>query len=478
MCTSIIVGKKATKDNIIILGRNEDYTCNNWDKFMTYRKEPAYYNSGDNIAVSEGLWTLGNGLKVKVPSKMYSYSAMPDAEGYKEAAFSIGDRFFFEERGINECNVAISATNSMETNSKAAAADPFPLVGIEEAIIVTLILPQAESAIEAVNLLGEYVEKYGASESNGILIGDEREVWYFEIGSAHKWIAVKVPEESYIIVSNSMRIHNVNLNDIENVKYSAGIYEFVEENKLLTEEELEKENFNFAKAFGVLGNPYNVDRLWLAQNILTPSIRQEIRKEQYPMFMKPDKKVEVKDIMNLFRANYVGTELENIGYRPIGVDRTAESHIMTLDDEMDKELKGVIWQAVGTPLGAPYFPLYNVTNPIPESFFIGGSKYNPSSAYWAFRGLFALGSICGTENKFNYKNLWGKYEEKFLQEQKYIKSTLKKMCESSRELAIDFAINYSTGIIDDLIAIAEQEQNKFMTDITINQKDDFERLNI
>jgi dipeptidase len=50
------------------------------------------------------------------------------------------------------------------------------------------------------------------------------------------------------------------------------------------------------------------------------------------------------------------------------VARTAESYIITLDPSMPDELQGMIWQAVGTPLGAPYIPRHNVLEEIPPGY--------------------------------------------------------------------------------------------------------------
>lgn len=389
MCTSIVVGKKATYDNTIILARNEDYTRNNWNKYMVFRRVAEYDNTnGNNQSVSNGFWTLGNGLKVPVPDKMYKYNAMPDAAGDEEATFSVIRHYFFEERGINERNVAISATNSLAINQKAVVADPLlDAGGIAESVITTLLLPQVESAADAVKLLGFYVEQYGASEVNGILIGDPFESWYFEIGSGHHWIAVRVPDDSYLAVANGMRVHSVDL-DSKNTMCSKKLFEFVCENKLL--DKPKKDDFNFAEAFGIPGDPYNEDRIWLAQKILTPSLTQKPRLYQYPLFLKPDKKIHVGDIMGVLRATYKGTELDGIANRPIGVDRTAESHIMVLDRKMPHELQGMIWQVVSTPMGAPYIPLFSIMDEIPSCFGFGTNQYSPLSGYWSFRGLYGL----------------------------------------------------------------------------------------
>lgn len=279
-----------------------------------------------------GLWTLGNGLTVPVPRKAYSYSAMPDATGPTEATQAIGDRFFYEERGINGKNVAISATNSLSINDKAGKADPLLASGgIAESVIPTLILPQVETAVEAVRLLGQYVEEHGASEVNGVLFGDPDGAWYFENGSAHHWIAVKVPDDGYLVVANGMRVHGIDL-DRPDVLCSRGLYDFVVQHELL--ERPDRSDFDFAKAFGVLGVPYNQDRIWLAQSILTPSCPQKTGEPQYPLFMKPDHPIRIQDIMKLLRATYEGTVLEGKATRPIGYVRTAESHILTLDRSM------------------------------------------------------------------------------------------------------------------------------------------------
>src|SRR5471032_2700046 len=331
MCTSVMVVKKAMADNTILLSRNEDFTRNNWNKYLVHRSHPQYL-SKDRHALNAGMWVLGNGLTVPVPERAYSYSAIPDFAGYEEASNAIGDRYFYEERGINQRNVAISATNSLAINDKASVADPLLAAGgIAESVIPTLILPQADTALEAVELLGRYVEQYGASEVNGVLFGDPDESWYFENGSGHHWIAVRIPQDSYLVVANGMRVHGVDLDDV-NVRHSRELYPFIVQHNLLADPDRRK--LNFAAAFGIPGNPYNEDRIWLAQRILTPSLIQQTGLAQYPLFLTPDRKLGVKDVMGVLRATYQGTVLEGKATRPIGYEATAESHIITLDASM------------------------------------------------------------------------------------------------------------------------------------------------
>ncbi len=465
MCTSLIVGKNATVTNVTLIARNEDCQRSNWNKSLVFRHQPEYVLN-KKTAVKGDLWTLGNGLTVNVPTNAFCYSAMPDACSYEEASSTVGDRFFFEERGINQHNVAISATNSMHYNPQAKAVDPLlETGGIAESIIPTLLLPQMLSAVHGVELLGSYVSAYGASEANGILFSDCDESWYFEIGSGHQWIAVRVPQDQYLVVTNSLRVHGVNLNDHDNVRCSDGLFDFVIEHGLL--EEPDSEHFDFAKAFGDLGNPYNVNRLWLAQKLLSPSQEQPTGLSQYPLFMTPDTPIAVNDVMTLLRATYAGTVLEGKADRTIGWLKTAESHIITLDADMPDPLRGVIWQAVSTTLCTPYIPLWSSMREIPDVYTLGSNQYGTQSAYWAFRGLYALAKDHGTNALTEAQTFWREYTASLINEHSFVRDTIAAMYRHSPETATTFAGRYSYGVAQHAVSKAHEARNRLMTAITI-----------
>jgi dipeptidase len=232
MCTSIAVGRDASIDGSLLVARNEDCQRASWNKAMIRRTQPEWLAFPNSVA--NGMWTLGNGMRVSVPATSYAYTGMPDASA------AIGNRFLFEERGVNSCDFAISATNSMTTNPAAQAADPFvgdtatgEGAGLAESILPTLLLPQSRCVSHALDLLSGYMETVGASESNGLFLADPSGTWYVEIGSGHHWIAVRVPAGACIAVANALRVHGVDLEDTANVRHSAGLLGFVRDHWLL-----------------------------------------------------------------------------------------------------------------------------------------------------------------------------------------------------------------------------------------------------
>lgn len=449
-CTGLIVGKGATTDGSIMIARNEDFGINNWNKYLEYR------SAQDN---KPGDWILGNGLVVPMPEHFLAYSSIPDWD-----AITVDrEGKYYEERGINEYNVAVSATTSAEVNDKAAKADPLVKTGIIEAIIPTLILPQAKSAQQGVELLGQYIETYGAGEGNSLYIADVNEAWLFEIGSGHHWIAVKVPDDSYAMIANGLRIHGVDLAS-DDVLHSKGMIEFVEQHKLL--DTIDTESFNFAKAFGVIGDEYNIDREWLGQKMLTPSKHQQSRRAQYPLFMQPDDKISVDQVAEVLSATYDGTALEGKAERPIRVERQLESHIIQLRSDMPQELQGVIWQSFGVLPESVLVPLYSTLQDYPKAYQVGDDTYSDDSAYWQFRSLTALASANPDQYLPLLKQTWDKEETRLYKQVQHLDATLSDMYRQDKQAALDMAADFSYGQLKRTLSMATKIRYKMMTDLT------------
>lgn len=101
--------------------------------------------------------------------------------------------------GWNEAGVGFSGTESIFARDDALKIDPYVEdTGITEDDIPDVLLPVAKTAREAVQLLGSIVETKGAGEGFGVVLMDEKEVWYFETGTGHQWLAQRAPKNQYL----------------------------------------------------------------------------------------------------------------------------------------------------------------------------------------------------------------------------------------------------------------------------------------
>ncbi|MBP2058164.1 dipeptidase [Lactobacillus colini] len=198
-CTSILIGKKASIDGSVIIGRNEDAKTA-WPKHLAFNQH--------QIKENNTFRSKDNKFTINLPTEIFAYSSTPEWT----------DKYgVFEEDGINEYHVAMSATESAYANDRVQALDPFDEEeGILEEAMVTVVLPYVKTAREGVERLGKIIEEHGAAEADGILFADRDEAWYLEIGSGHHYVARRIPDDSYAVVANQLSIQEVDFSDKEN----------------------------------------------------------------------------------------------------------------------------------------------------------------------------------------------------------------------------------------------------------------------
>ena len=199
-CTTILVGKRASYDGSTIVARNEDASNGEFTPKQMIVVEPEQQPRHYKSVISH--------LAIELDEEPMRYTAVPDA---------LRENGIWAEAGINDANVAVSATETITSNERVLGADPLvelvpargkegeegyvPEVpgGIGEEDITTLVLPYAASARDGVRRLGKLLETYGTYEMNGIAISDVDEIWWLETVGGHHWIAKRVPDDAYVI---------------------------------------------------------------------------------------------------------------------------------------------------------------------------------------------------------------------------------------------------------------------------------------
>lgn len=361
-CTTILVGKKASYDGSTIIARDDDSGSGRYDpkKFIAVapQDQPRHYRS------------VLSHVEIDLPDNPCRYSIVPNV---------LPNRGILAEAGVNEHNVAMSATETIAVNERVLAADPLvelqpaneaantPEVpgGIGEEDIVTLVLPYVTTAREGVARLAELLETYGTYESNGIIISDVNEIWYVETIGGHHWIARRVPDDCYATIPNQLGIDDFDFDDAFNAQRefmcSADLREFMDSHHLdrtmsaaassgfgfqptsvfgdasmnggsnsSSGAALGHNHFNPRTAFGTATTKdriYNTPRAWYMQRRLNPSedwdspaARYTPESDDIPWCRVPEDKVSLEDVDFLLSSHFEGTP-----YDPYGTTGTAES---------------------------------------------------------------------------------------------------------------------------------------------------------
>ena len=218
-CTAIYVGGNLTEDGSAMFARSEDYS-NSYAKVM-YVSPAGEYKAGEEY---KGCY----GFTYTWKKDSYSFTTFSDDNGeavgnvcpdcgetHKHNPYGAG--------GTNEMGVSISATETLYPSAEIKAADPFTRNGIEEAEIATVILSEAATAKEGVELLLSIYESVGCNNGSGIFIADHNEIWYIENTTGTQYVAVKLNDDVAFAEPNQNVIGLIDLDDAENVIASKDI---------------------------------------------------------------------------------------------------------------------------------------------------------------------------------------------------------------------------------------------------------------
>ncbi|QBP17876.1 C69 family dipeptidase [Acetilactobacillus jinshanensis] len=381
-CTSVMVGKDASIDGSTMIARNDD-------TFLPLTPQRFFVKPANDH--QHGTWVSNqNGFKAPYPKKAQRYMLTPNADVKHEGVFA--------ESGFNQKNVAMSATESVYGNEKALACDPWVKNGLAEDSLQSMVLPYISSAKDGVKYLGKLIKKYGSPEGNGVLFGDKDEVWYMEIVTGHQWVAERIPDDAYAVCANEVAIQQVNFNDPDHFMWSPNIREFVKKNHLNPD----KTGFNFRHIFGTFNRQdryYNTPRVWYGQHLLNPEIKQSPVSGDLPFICHTTHKISVEDIERILGSHYNETPYDPLGkgpknlklkFRPIAMNRTQNSHVLQIRNDVPSDRSAVMWLCFGVPAFSPYVPFFANANDTDPSYAHTPLHLDDKSAYWMYRKLSML----------------------------------------------------------------------------------------
>ena len=318
---------------------------------------------------------------------------------------------------------------------------------IDYGSLMFMALERSTSAREAINVIADLVDKYGyGSDGESFSISDKDEVWYMEIigkgedGGA-VWVAIRIPDGYISGHANAARIQTFPLRDGKKsitdkdwkklykpeveVIYKHDIITFAKKKGYF---EGKDSDFDFSAAYA----PVDFSaaricdlRVWAMFNEVCDGMDQywdyvtgkDLEHGRMPLYVKPNRKISLTDMMSFMRNHFQGTELDktlDAGAGPFGSpyrcnplyweydgkkyfnERSTEtvqtgfSFIAQSRSWLPNQVGGIIWFGVDDTGSTVYTPFYCSISEVPIEFRVGNGDiltYSDNAAFWVFNRL-------------------------------------------------------------------------------------------
>lgn len=447
-CTSIMVGRLASRDGSVITS----HTCDGKYRTWTYMEPAADHAPGTLHALQKGTLKTnfrGDTTGVKtlgyIPEARHTYA-------YLNSCYP----------ALNEKNLGIGETTF---NGPDTLRSDKGLFMIEE--LQRVALQRCATAREAVLLMGSLAEKYGYADGGECLtVADEREVWQFEILGPGKdrvgavWAAKRVPDDHVAVSANVPRIGKLERSNpagflcsanVESVALEYGLWDGVEP-------------FKFWKVFNcTYGRGQNHrEREWWILSTLAPSLGLQYDAQELPFSVKPEIEVDARKVMELLRSTYEGTQysmVRNITLngevspianpwmttemrntlmeiapgkvefaRNVSVAWCCYSTVIDINASRPDAMKAICWFAYDNPGQSPHIPIFSGNTTLPEGFDrCGQNVYDESIPLWHYRKANKLATLAWQRTK-------GEFIENVLEMEQQAFDGLETLCCNPAEL--------------------------------------------
>lgn len=393
-CTGLLVGKKASVDGSVMIS----YAADSHGLYgEMYHWPAAKWPKGTMLDVYD--WDSGKFLG-QIPQVSETYSVVGN---------------------MNEHQLAITEST---WGGHSELVDTTGIIDYGSLIYITL--QRAKTAREAIKIMTDLVAAHGYySGGETFSIADKNEAWVMELvgkGVGNKgavWVAIRIPDDCISAHANQSRIQQIPFKDKENCMYSPDVVTFARKKGYFNGKD---EEFSFAKAY----NPYDFGglraceaRVWSFLRKYDRSMDQYVdfikgdpTKEPMPLYIKPDRKLSVRDVQNGMRDHFEGTDLDMtkdagagpykvpyrwrpmnftvdgeqyLNERAIATQQTAFVIVPQMRDWLPDPVGGILWFGVDDADMTLFNPVYCCAVETPLCYRVGnGDLYNFSwtSAFW------------------------------------------------------------------------------------------------
>lgn len=409
-CTNFLITKGASADGSCMISYSADSHTLYGE---LYHWPAATYQEGALLDVYE--WDTGKYLG-KIKQARQTYNVIGNMNEYQVA---IGETTF---GGREEC---VDTSAVMDYGS-----------------LIYIALQRSKTAREAISVMTGLAAEYGyCSEGESFSISDPNEVWIMEMVGKGKpvavkdkkghltwkhnkgavWVAFRIPDGYVSGHANQARITTFPLNDPENCLYAPDVITLARQEGWFSGED---KDFSFSDTY----NPVNFEgarfceaRVWSAFNRVTKGMDKyldyamgENLKNRMPLYVKPDHKLTLQEVMGLMRDYYQGTPMDMskdpgagpygciVRWRPLtwevdgkeyfneratSTQQTGFVFVAQSRPYIPAPLGGIIWFGVDDTYSTVFTPMYTCMTEVPETFAVGNGNmmtFSDNAAFWVF----------------------------------------------------------------------------------------------
>jgi dipeptidase len=374
---------------------------------------------------------------------------------------------------------------------------------IDYGSLIYITLQRASNAREAIKVFSGLVDNYGYySSGESFSIADPNEVWILELigkGPGVKgavWVARRIPDGYISGHANQARITTFPLSngktsitskqfdkilnpEVETI-YAYDVIDVAREFGWFTGKDKE---FSFSDIYAPVdfgGARFCDARVWAGFNRVSDGMDQyldyamgENLTNRMPLWVKPEEKLGVDDIMNLMRDYYQDTPMDmskdigagpygsTVRFRPltwevdgetyfneraISTQQTGFSFVAQCRSWLPDPIGGILWFGVDDTYYTVYTPMYCSITEVPESFAVGNGDMmtmSETSAFWIFNQVSNFAYSRSRLMQEDINSVQTRLEERYINESAEIDKIASKIYQENPEAAVRYLTDFS-----------------------------------
>jgi len=475
-CTNYLVTKGASADGSTMISYAADSHLLYGE---LYHWPAAKWPAGTMMEVYE--WDTGK-LLGEIPQATETYNVIGNMN---EHQLSIGETTYGGRSELHHQDGAIMDYGSM----------------------IYIALQRSKNARQAIKTMTDLVANYGYySEGESFSIADKNEVWIMEMigkGQGEKgavWVAVRIPDGYISGHANQARITTFdfqktnkwddadamffNSPDVVSFAKNKGWYKGADK-QFSFSDTYAPVDFGAARfcEMRVYSMFHKVSKdvesnmaYWeYVKGNIQYSGENHYASNRMPLYIKPDRKISVHDMMMFMRDHLEGTDLDmskDMGagafgnpyrWRPLtwevdsvrycneratATQQTGFSFVSQMRSDLPDAIGGIHWWGVDDASGTVYMPLYASMTEVPHNFAVGNGdlmNYSETAGFWIFNQVQNFAYTRYNLIHPEVEAMQSKLENEFISYTAGVDAAAKILYEKSPEQAVAFLTNYSNS---------------------------------